>query len=186
MKTFNENLNISYDQFEPDELFFVFAHNFLRVGLPTAMRQALEAAVGEQILHEMKDPKCKIGYQAARSTYGKEQHLNYFEQFTITQAFGQKVRIYAEFANDPNHRIDAAKKHTIIKADDKEGLRSIMEEILHTYFQYFALKMDPYPDGLSYILEDNIKTLGFWFKHEHGTALLAIETAISHEFFKIQ
>jgi hypothetical protein len=177
VKTHNENLNISYDQFEPDELFFVFAHNFMRAGLPTAMRQALEAAVDEQILHEMKDPECKIGYRATRSTYGKEQHLNYFEEFIVNQALGGRIRIYAEFANDPNHRIDATKNHILIDVDEKSSdqLMPIMSEIYHTYLEDIAMFWSSHADSISYVKDDKTSTIGLWFEHEHGRALVAVE-----------
>jgi hypothetical protein len=177
MKTFNENVAITYDKIEMNLDGFKLMRSLFGSGIPPAMEVVVQFGIWK-MLDLMVQAGCEISYQLARSTYGREQYLNVFEQFIVTDQGQRSFRIYLEFANDPHHRIDALKKHDILMLEDEthkdRGLKILRMFEDESVWRNFILTADQFLDGLSFV-EGEEQTLGLWFKHEHGMALIGIE-----------
>lgn len=174
MKTLNENVSITYERVKPD-IEMLSMVSLLRKGLPLRMRRLLETIVSRMVMEDDREGY-RVSYQLARSTYGKEQHMNFFEQFSIGLRKETVARYYIEYADDPNHKIDALKKHRIVEDYDNDAdMRKVFSALVHSDMMPVLTELKAGSDQVTFI-DGDVQTIGFWFKHDHGMALIAIET----------
>ena len=169
----DQNISLEYGGvcFEPALVNFM--EYALRVGMSLSHRSGMHLVQNYMsLLAAAPDENIAVAYSAKRSTYGKKQHLNIYEEFTAMINGQRRFKFYSEYANDPHHRIDAGHNHTII-AEPTPLLTAIYKNSSYAALNELTRELMILADDVS-IIQSEETIVGFWFDHEHGSSVIGL------------
>lgn len=171
----DQNISMDYAGVHFNEPLLSFMELSLRIGIPKIHQAAMMVVQDFVVKYSDPDSDHDVGYEAKRSTYGREQHLNVYEEFSIQLDGKPKYCIYSEYANDPHHRIDATNTHHDAGEVTFEGLIEFVREHQSTgHLEQVIQKLYRYSDEFT-TATDEEHIYGFWFRHEHGKSMIGID-----------
>lgn len=170
----DQNISLDFGGVVFTEPLLTFMEFCIRAGIPKIQQAAMTVVQDYVVDYSTSTGEHEVSYEAKRSTYGRKQHLNNYEEFQMLVNNKIQFSTFSEYANDPHHRIDASNRHEPANSDDMAMLMTIIEE--HTLLSKFATvvsKLHRFSDEFTSVEGESI--YGWWFNHEHGKSMIGID-----------
>ncbi len=171
----DQNISLEYGGVRFEECLLSFMELCLRTGTPK-MQQICMTLVQDYCVAFRNEPmECTVGYIAKRSTYGRQQHLNVYEEFTMFIKGKPQYHLYSEYADDPHHNVDAINKRRDITELDYQAIDDAFRNnpVAGALTKVFE-KIKLYADKIM-IEASGDPVYTFWFKHGSGESCVGID-----------
>lgn len=170
----DQNLSLDFGGVEFNESLLSFMEFCIRAGIPKIQQAAMSVVQDYVVEYSQSTGEHEVGYEAKRSTYGRKQHLNNYEEFRMQVNSKPQFSIFSEYANDPHHRVDATNTHHAANGDDMAMLMTIIDQnsLLHKLGPVVS-KLHRFCDEFTTVEGEAI--YGWWFNHEHGMSMVGID-----------
>lgn len=167
----DQNITLEYGTVKFETPLVNFLELVLRVNLPTGQQAGMKF-VQEYMNVLVNNTDVNISYNAKRSTYGRDQHLNVYEIFTVEITGKPRFAFYSEYADDPHHKIDLSRDHQPVP-DPTTLMQAILSNRNVGPVAKIAEKLMMLANRVTLVQNDNT-IVGFWFDHDNGTSMIGL------------